>query len=541
MSGMAGTRVYDVILRNGAVYDGSGTAPFVGDVAIAGDRIAAIGTLGRATAKEEIGAGGLAVAPGFINLLSWAVISLIHDGRSQSDIRQGVTLEVVGEGSSMGPLNPEMKKKMAERQGDIKFAVAWTTLNEYLERVVGRGISCNLASFVGASTLRVHEIGYEDRAPNAAELGRMKALLRRAMQEGAVGLSDALIYAPGCFATTEELTELCKVVSEFDGLHISHIRSEGDQLLEALEEFLTIAREARVRSEMYHLKASGMANWPKMDRLIARVEKARAEGLAVTADMYTYPASGTGLNATMPLWVQEGGFDKWVERLKDPATRARVRREMSQPSTEWENTLRLAGSPERVLLSGFRSEKLRPLTGKTLAQVAAMRGTPPEETIMDLVVEDDSRVEAVYFTMSEDNVRKEIALPWTSFGSDAGSLAPEGLFLKSSTHPRAYGCFARLLGKYVRDEKVIPLEEAVRKLTSLPAENLRLKDRGRLAEGLFADVAVFDPAAIADHATFENPHQYATGMVHVFVNGQQVLEDGEHTGAKPGRVIRPFR
>ena len=530
---------YDVIIRDGMIYDGSGGAPVPGDVAIRGDRIAGVGDLGRCAAKREVDAHGLAVAPGFINMLSWAVISLIQDGRSQSDIRQGVTLEVVGEGSSMGPLNDDMKRKMAERQGDIKYKVEWNTLDEYLRYMERRGISCNLASYVGHGSLRVHEIGYDDRPPSPAELDRMKALARTAMREGAVGMSSALIYAPECFAKTDELIELCKVVAEYDGLHVSHVRSEGDQFLEALEEFLTIAREARIRSEIYHLKSSGQVNWPKTGQAIARVEKARAEGLAVTADMYTYTASGTGLSVTMPPWVQEGGFEAWVARLKNPAIRERVKREMNVASADWENMRLRVGSDDRILLSGFKSEALKPLAGKTLAQVAAMRGTSPEDAIIDLIIEDDSRVEAIYFSMSEENVRKQIAVPWVCFGSDAGSPSAEGVFLKSNCHPRAYGTFARLLGKYVRDEKIIPLEEAVRKLTSLPAQTLRIKDRGRLAEGYYADLAVFDPATIQDHATFEKPHQYATGMVHVFVNGGHVLKDGEHTGANPGRIVRP--
>ena len=518
----------DLIIRNGTIYDGSGSPPFAADVAIQGDRIAALGTLEHAGARSEIDAQGLAVAPGFINVLSHATVSLIQDGRSQSDIRQGVTLEVVGEGASMGPLNAAMKKELLERQIDIRYDVAWATLGEYLEHVVRRGISTNLASFVGAATLRIHEIGHADRPPAPAELDRMKALARQAMKEGAMGLSSALIYVPGCFAKTDELVELCKAAAECDGLYISHIRDEGERLLEALEEFLAIAREARIRAQIYHLKASGKDNWGKLDPLIERVERARAEGLAITADIYTYAASGTGLTATLPHWVQEGGFDELVRRLRDPAIRERVKREMEPPSGSWDN----------ALLVGFRTENLKPLAGKKLVEAAAMRGAGPEDAILDLIVEDNSRIEAVYFTMSEDNIRKEIALPWVCFGSDGGSLAPQGVFLKSSCHPRAYGCFARLLGKYVRREKVIPLEEAVRKLTSLPAETLKIRDRGRLAEGFFADLAIFDPERVEDHATFENPHQYATGMVHVFVNGVQVLKDGEHTGALPGRVVR---
>jgi N-acyl-D-amino-acid deacylase len=528
---------YDVVIRNGTIYDGSGSAPQRGDLAIKGDSIAAIGNVpGRG--RQDIDARGLAVAPGFINMLSWAVDSLIADGRSQSDIRQGVTLEIFGEGDSMGPLTPEMKKYMHELQGDIKYDIEWTTLGEYLDWLTRRGISTNVASFVGATTVRVHEIGFADRPPTPEELARMKELVRQAMREGALGVGSSLIYAPAFYAKTPELIELCKAAGEFGGMYISHMRSEGNRLEEALDELITIAREANVPAEIYHLKAAGQQNWAKLDRVIQRVNEARVSGLRITADMYTYPAGSTGLDAMMPPWVQEGGFKKWKERLQDPATRARVIEEMRTPTDAWENLALLAGSPERVLLVGFKNEALKPLTGKTLAVVARMRGKSPEETAIDLVVEDDSHVEAVYFLMSEDNVRKLVALPWVSFGSDAASLAPEGVFLKSSVHPRAYGNFARLLAKYVRDEHVIPLEEAVRKVTSLPATNLKLDRRGRLAAGYFADVIVFDPATIQDHATFEKPHQFATGMVHVFVNGVQVLRDGEHTGAKPGRVVR---
>jgi len=529
---------YDVILRGGTIYDGSGGPPFVGDVAIRGDSIVAVGDIGRASAATEIDVTGLAVAPGFINMLSWATESLIEDGRSLSGIKQGVTLEIFGEGSSMGPLNEAMKQEMLEQQGDIKYEIPWTTLGEYLEHLVERGISTNVASFIGATTVRVHEIGYEDRPPTPEELERMRALVRQAMEEGALGVGSSLIYAPAFYAKTDELIELARVAAEYGGMYISHMRSEGNRLLEAVDELITIAREANIPAEIYHLKAAGVENWPKIDEVIAKVEAARAEGLRITANMYTYTAGATGLDAAMPPWVQEGGLQQWKARLQDPQIRARLRREMTTPTDEWESLYLLAGSPEQVILVGFKQDSLKYLTGKTLAEVARMRGKSPEETAMDLVVQDDSRVETVYFLMSEDNVKKQIALPWMSFGSDAGSLAPEGVFLKSNPHPRAYGNFARLLGKYVREEKVIPLEEAVRKLTTLPAENLKLRRRGALRPGYFADVVVFDPATITDHATFENPHQLATGMVHVFVNGVQVLRDGEHTGAKPGRVVR---
>ncbi len=529
---------YDVIVRGGTVYDGSGDAPTVADVAISGDTVAAIGALGGVRGRIEIDASGMAVAPGFINMLSWATQSLIEDGRSQSDIRQGVTLEVFGEGLSMGPLNERMKELALERQGDIRYEIEWTTLNEYLDYLVERGVSTNVASFVGATTVRVHVLGYEDRPPTAEELDEMRGLVRQAMEEGAVGVGSSLIYPPAFYANTDELIELARVAAEYDGMYISHMRSEGNQLLEALEEFLTIAREADIRAEIYHLKAAGQDNWGKLDDVIERVEAARAEGLHITADMYTYTAGATGLGAAMPPWVQEGGHEAWVERLQDPAIRQRLTAEMSTPTDEWENLYLAAGSAENVLLVGFRSEELKPLTGMSLAEVAAMRGTSPEETAMDLVVEDDSGVGAVYFIMSEENVAKKIRQPWVSFDSDAESLAPEGVFLESNPHPRAYGCFARLLGKYVREEGVISLEEAVRRLTSLPASNLKIENRGSLAPGYFADVVVFDPQTIADHATFAEPHQYSTGVLHVFVNGTQVLADGEHTGATPGRVVR---
>ena len=529
---------YDVLIRSGNVYDGSGEAPRVADVGINGDVIVTIGDLTGATGTTEIDATGLAVAPGFINVLSWATESLIQDPRSQSDIRQGVTLEVFGEGWSMGPLNDAMKAEAVKLQGDFKYDIAWTTLGEYLDYLVEKGIAPNVASFVGATTVRIHELGYEDRPPTSEELERMKELVKGAMNEGALGVGSSLIYAPAFYAKTNELTELCRVAGDYDGTYITHMRSEGNRLLEAVDEVITIAREAGVPAEIYHLKAAGQENWTKMDDVIAKIESARAEGLDITADMYTYTAGATGLDAAMPPWVQEGGYDVWAKRLQDPAIRKKVAQEMRTPSDDWENLLVLAGSADKVLLVAFKNDALKPLTGKTLAEVAEMRGKTPEETAMDLVVEDGSRVGTVYFLMSEDNVEKQIAQPWVSFGSDAESLAPEGLFLKSNPHPRAYGNFARLLGKYVREEQVIPLEEAVRRLTSLPAENLKIRNRGRLAPGHFADVVVFDSLSIADRATYADPHQYSIGVKDVFVNGVQVLADGEHTGATPGRVVR---
>jgi len=529
---------YDVLIRGGSVYDGSGSPPRTADVGINGDVIVAIGDLSNATGTTDIDAAGLAVAPGFINVLSWATESLIEDPLSQSDIRQGVTLEVFGEGWSMGPLNDAMKAEGVRLQTDINYDIAWTTLGEYLDHLVDRGIATNVASFVGATTVRIHELGYEDRPPTPEELERMKNLVRDAMQEGALGVGSSLIYAPAFYAKTDELVELCRAAGESGGMYITHMRSEGNQLLEAVDEVIAIARDAGVPAEIYHLKAAGQANWPKMDEVIAKIEAARAAGLDITANMYTYTAGATGLDAAMPPWVQEGGYEEWARRLEDPAIRRRVVAEMRTPTDEWENLLLLAGSPENVLLVAFKKEELKALTGKTLAGVAAMRGSSPEETAIDLVIEDGSRVGTVYFLMSEDNISKQIAQPWVSFGSDAESLAPAGVFLRSNPHPRAYGNFARLLGRYVREEKVISLEEAIRRLTSLPAENMKLANRGRLAPGHFADVVVFDPASIADLATFAEPHQYSAGVKDVFVNGAQVLKDGEPTGTRPGQVVR---
>ena len=529
---------YDVVIRNGTIYDGSGSSGVVGDVAINGDAIAAVGDIGNATGRTEIDATGLAVSPGFINMMCWANESLIEDGRSQSDIRQGVTLEILGEGGSMGPLNDEMKAAMVRRQGDITYDVEWTTLDEYLMFLEERGVSPNVASFIGAENPREYVIGHEDRPPTPEELDVMRGLVRAAMEDGALGVASALIYPPGSFAETDEMIALAEVAAEYDGIYISHLRDEGARLLEAIGELLEIARAADIRAEIYHLKASGRANWHLFPEAVAMVEQARTEGLHITADIYTYAAGATGLNATMPPWVQEGGFEASLERMADPATRKRIVREMNEESGTWENMFHGAGSADNILLVGFKSEALKSLTGKTLAEVSEMRGTRPEETIMDLIVEDRSRIGTVYFSQSEDVVRQAIALPWVSFCSDAASLAPEGVFLKRNPHPRAYGSFARLLGRYVRDEQIVPLEEAVRKLTSLPANNLKIDRRGRLQEGFFADVVVFDPNTIQDHATFVEPHRYATGVAQVFVNGIQVLEDGEHTGATPGRVVR---
>ncbi len=529
--------VFDLLIQNGTIYDGSGDAPYTGDVASKGDTIAALGQLNGASASTVIDARGLAVAPGFINMLSWATESLIADGRSQSDIRQGVTLEVMGESFSMGPLNAAMKDELRAEQGDIKYEVAWTTLNEYLEYLARRGVSTNVASFVGSASVRTHVLGHTSRPPTPAELQQMCALVRQAMAEGAVGLSSALIYVPDCFNRPEDLLAMARVAADYDGLYISHLRSEADHLLEGIDELLAVARAAGVRAEIYHLKVAGRSNWRKIDAMIEKIETARAQGVHLTADMYTYTAGATGLNGVMPPWVQEGGFEAWRKRLKDPDVRQRLRREIAAPGDGWENMYDLASSPENVLLTGFKSQALKPLAGKTLAEVAALRGASPIDTAMDLVIEDGSRVDTVYFTMSEDNLRRELTLPWVSFCSDAASLAPEGVFLRSNCHPRAYGAFARLLGKYVRDEKIVSLQEAIRRLTALPAANLKLDRRGRLQPGYFADVVVFDPATIQDHATFARPHQYAAGVQHVVVNGTQVIKDAEHTGATPGRVV----
>jgi N-acyl-D-amino-acid deacylase len=529
---------YDLIVRGGTVYDGSGAPGQRADVGVRGDRIVAIGDLAQARATRELDARGLAVAPGFINMLSWATESLLVDGRAQSDVRQGVTLEVFGEGTSMGPLTDEMKATMLEEQGDVRYPIEWTTLGEYLALLAHKGVSVNVASFIGATTVRVHEVGYADRAPTPTELDRMRALVEQAMREGALGVGASLIYAPAFYAKTPELVALAEVAGRHGGMYIAHMRSEGNRLLEAVDETLTIGREARLPVEIYHLKAAGQDNWPKMREVIARIDAARAMGQAVTADMYAYPAGATGLDAAMPPWVQEGGLKQWIARLRDPAIRARVAAEMRTRTDAWESLYLAAGSPERVLLVAFKNDALKPLTGKTLAEVARLRGTTPEETAMDLVVEDGSRVGTVYFLMSEENLAMQFARPWVSLGSDAEALAPEGVFLRSNPHPRAYGNFSRFLAEYVREQRLMPLAEGIHRLTGLPAANLKLADRGLLKVGFHADLAVFDPATVQDHASFDRPHQYSTGVVHVVVNGTPVLVGGEHTGATPGQVVR---
>lgn len=536
VSAQAADAAYDLIIRGGTIYDGSGKAPVVGDVAIKGDRIVAVGKV-EGSAKTEVAAKGMAVAPGFINMLSWATESLIADPKSQSDIRQGVTLEVMGEGWSMGPMNPTMKRLETERQGDVKYPIEWTTLGDYLGWLEKRGVSTNVASFVGAATVRVHELGEGDVDPTPEQLARMRALVRQAMNEGAMGVGSSIIYAPGSYAETDELVALTSEAAKCGGMYISHMRSEGDRIEEAVDELIDISRRSGAPAEIYHLKMAGRSNWGKLDTIVKKIEAARAEGLKITTDMYTYTAGATGLDAAMPTWVQAGGLEEWIKRLKDPAIRTRVAAEMKQPGSNWENLYFGAGA-DKMILSGFKNDALKPLTGKTLAEVAAMRGKSPEETAMDLVVEDGSRVGTVYFLMSEDNVRRQVQLPWMSFGSDAASQATEGVFLKSGAHPRTYGNFARLLGRYVRDEKLIPLEQAVYRLTTLPATNLGIKERGALRPGYYADVVVFDPATIGDRSTFEKPHQYSVGMRDVFVNGVGVLRNGEHSGATPGRAVR---
>ena len=530
-------QVFDVLIKNGTVYDGTGTPGKRVDVGIRADKIVAVGNLSKAKAQTVIDAKGLAVAPGFINMLSWSTESLIVDGRSLGELKQGVTTQIMGEGWSMGPLNDRLKKLTVDEQGDIKYSVEWTTLADYLKYLEQRGVSQNVGSFIGATTIRQYVLGDADVQPTPAQLEQMRELVRDEMQHGALGIGSSLIYAPAFYAKTEELIELCKVAAKYKGKYISHIRNEANKLPEAVEELIRISREAGLPAEIYHLKAAGTQNWTKMNKVIAMVEAARREGLKITADMYTYPAGATGLNASLPPWALDGGYEELYKRLQDPATRRKIAEAVRTPTDEWENLYINAGSPDRVLLSGFKSEKLKPLTGKTLAEVAKMRGTDPVETIMDLMLEDRSRVDAIYFQMSEENIKKQIRLPWVSFGSDGASMAPEGVFLKSSTHPRAYGNFARLLGKYVREEKVISLAEAVRRLSGLPATNLGLEGRGFLKKGMFADIVIFDPNTIADRATFEKPHQYAVGVRDVFVNGVQVLKNGEHTEAKPGRAV----
>lgn len=531
---------YDIVIRGGTVYDGSGTPGIVTDVAINADTVAFIGDLSKAVGKMDVDGKGLAVAPGFINMLSHSWETLILDGRGQSDIRQGITHEVLGE-ISIAPMSDQMKKdsrESMEKFPDWKYDIEWTTLGEYLDYLERKGISQNISSFVGANTIRINQLGYVNRPPSPEEMERMKGLVKEAMEEGALGVTTALIYAPGNYATTEELIELSKVAAPYGGMYIAHMRSEGNNIFGAVDETIRIAREAGLPAEIYHLKMAGKDNWWKLDSVMAQIDRANKSGLRITANMYTYTAGATGLDATMPPWVQEGGINEWIKRLKTPSIRKKALKEMRTPTDKWENMLRTCGGPENVLFLGFSKDSLKMYIGKTLAEVSQAHGKSPEETAMDLVIADRTRVETAYFMMSEENIKRQIALPYLSFGSDAGSPSAEGMFLKYKDHPRAYGNFSRVIGKYVRDEKVISLEEAIRKLTSLPAGNINIKKRGTLKPGYYADVVVFDPAKVQDYATFENPHQYSTGMVHVFVNGTQVLKDGEHTNARPGRVVR---
>jgi N-acyl-D-amino-acid deacylase len=529
---------YDVIIRNAVIFDGTGNTPVKGDIGINKDTIAFIGDLKMNKGKKEFDAKGLAISPGFVNMLSWATVSLLADGRAMSDIKQGVTLEVMGEGNSMGPLNEAMKKEELDGQGDIKYEVYWRTLGEYLTGLEKKGVSPNIASFVGATSLRIHELGYENRKPTNGELKNMQLLVKQAMNEGAMGLSSALIYAPAFYADEEEILALCQAMAPYNGLYITHMKSEGNKLEESVQSVIKLAEKAKVKAEIYHLKAAGIDNWSKMDQVITSINKARNQGIDIAANMYNYIAGATGLDAAMPPWVQEGGFGEWAKRLKDLNIRKKVIAQMKINANDWENLYASAGSPDKLLLVDFKQDSLKKYTGKTLAEVATLRGKSPEETAIDLVIQDSSRVGTVYFLMNEENVKKQIKLPWVSFGSDAGAPASEGVFLKSSTHPRAYGNFARLLGKYVRDEKVIKLEEAVRKLAALPCERLGIAQRGYLKKGYFADLVLFDPKEIADLADFQNPHQYAVGVKNVWVNGKLVLLNGEPTEERPGRFIK---
>ena len=528
---------YDTIIRNGMVYDGNGGEPFKADIAINKDTIAFIGDLKNAHAKDEIDAGGKAVAPGFINMMGHSEESLFQDGRAQSDIRQGVTTEIFDE-MSYGPLNDIMKEQLQRGQGDIKYNVTWNTLGEYMNTLEHKGISCNIASFVGAGTVRQYVIGEDDKAPTAQQLDSMKLLVDTAMEEGALGVTCALIYPPDNFAKTDELVALCKEASKYGGTYISHIRSEGNQLTQAVSEITTIAKEATIPVEICHLKAAGKDNWNKVDSVIAMVETARKQGIAITANMYTYTAAATGLTSCFPPTLQDGGFGKLRVRLQDPVIRKQMVKVMHTNANDWENLYYGSGGPENILLLQFKQDSLKKFTGKTVAEVARIRGTTPEETAMDLIVQDSTRVGVAYFLMNENNVQKEVALPWVSFGSDEASYAPEGVFLKSNAHPRAYGCFARVIGKYTRDEKLMTLQQAIYKLAKLPATNINLKKRGVLTVGNYADIVIFDPNTVQDHATYDKPHQYATGVSDVFVNGVQVLKNNEHTDALPGRFLK---
>jgi N-acyl-D-amino-acid deacylase len=516
---------YDMIIRNALIVDGSGNEPVKGDLAINADTIAFIGDLKNSRGNKEIDAQGLALSPGFVNMLSWATVTLLADGRAMSDLKQGVTLEVMGEGNSMGPLNEAMLKEEIDGQGDIKYEVYWRSLGEYLSGLEKKGVSPNIASFVGATTVRIHELGYENRKPTPEELKKMQFLVREAMNEGAMGLSSALIYAPAFYADEEEILALCQAMAPYKGLYITHMKSEGNRLEESVQSLIHLAEKAGVKAEIYHLKAAGVANWPKMGKVMETISNARNKGVDIAANMYTYIAGATGLDAAMPPWVQEGGYGAWAERLKDPGIRKKVTDQMKVNADDWENLYASAGSADKLLFVDFKQDSLKKYIGKTLAEVAELRGKSPEETAIDLVIQDSSRVGTVYFLMDEQNVKKQLKMPWVSFGSDAGAPAAEGLF-------------ARLLGKYVREEKLISLQEAVRKLSALPCQRLGISQRGQLKTGYFADLVLFDPRKIADKADFQNPHQYAVGVKHVWVNGKMVLMDGAPTSERPGRFIK---
>ena len=535
-AGGAEPALYDVLISGGAIYDGSGARPYTGDVALQKDRIAYVGRHAPHGARERLDARGKAVAPGFINMLAHPEVSLIADGRALSDLRQGVTLEVIGE-DSMGPLNAEMKRLDLQRQGDIKYAVDWTTLGDYLQKLERRGISPNLASYVGAGTVRVNVLGERDVTPTADQLRQMQALVHQAMEEGAMGVTTALIYAPNTYAKTPELVALASEAARCGGIYSAHMRSEGNHLIEAVQETIDISRASGAPAEIYHLKVAGKSNWGKTSELIRTIEAARTSGTRITADMYVYTAGATGFDAAMPPWVQDGGLEAWIARLKDAKTRARIIREMRDPAPPWENLFAAAG-PKGMLLLEFKNPALKPLTGKTLAEVAQLRGVSPEDAAIDLVIEDGSRVGVAYFLMSEENVAREVALPWVSFDSDADAPAPEGVFLKSSRHPRTYGNFVRVLAKYVREDHVLTLQEAIRRLTAFPAATLSLSDRGLLKAGNYADIVVFDPKTVQDHATYERPQQLATGVENVWVNGVRALRNQEATGAASGRAVR---
>jgi N-acyl-D-amino-acid deacylase len=535
--GWTGAPEFDLVIQGGRIFDGTGGPSYVGDVGIRGERIVYVGSTRPLTAKRTIDAHGLAVSPGFINMLSQAQESMIADGREESDLFQGVTLEVMGEGDSMGPLTDQMAARNESRESDIKYPISWRTLGQYLQARERAGTSLNIASFVGATTVRDFVLGERDVQPSPEQLQQMRALLRQAMEEGALGVSSALIYTPATFAKTDELAALATEAGMCGGIYITHMRSEGDRLLEAVDETISIARQSGAPAEIYHLKAGGKSNWPKLDEVIAKVNAARGSGVRITADMYTYTAGGTGLDAAMPPWVREGGLEAWIHRMTNPEVRARVAKEMDDPHAEYENLYVKAG-PDGMILAAFKSEKLKPLTGKSLSEIANMRHESPEDTAMDLVIEDGSRVGTIYFLMSEDNVRKETMLPWMSFASDEAAPSPEGIFLESNAHPRAYGNFAKLLAKYVRTDKAVTLQDAIHRLAALPAANLSLKERGLLKKGYFADVVVFDPEKIQDHSTYVKPHRLATGVNDVIVNGQLALSDGIATGAHSGKFVR---